>query len=61
MSFEEFLAYIREKVGYYCTDGYWYWKYGVYKPQSKEEVDKLLPDLAINAIGTHISLKGQEA
>ena len=54
MSFEEFLAYIRKRIGYYCNDNYWRWKYKIYQPKSEQDVDNVLSELAINAIGTHI-------
>lgn len=52
MSFEEFLALIRERVGDYCNDGYWKWTYNILPDKSQEYVENRLSLLAINAIGT---------
>ena len=52
MSFEEFLALIRESVGTYCTDAYWKWTYDSLPDKSLEYVENNLSFLAINAIGT---------
>ncbi len=57
MSFEEFLALIRERIGNYCTDAYWEWKYGLLPDKSQEYIEKELPSLAVNAIGTEYASK----
>lgn len=52
MTFEEFLALVRERIGHYCNDGYWKWKYEILPDKSQAYVESQLPSLAINAIGT---------
>jgi hypothetical protein len=57
MTFEEFLAYIREHIGSYCTDAYWQWKYNILPDKSLEYVKTQMSSLAINAIGTDYASK----
>ena len=52
MTFEEFLAYIRETIGFYCKDEYWLAAYNNLADKSKEAVDKKLSFWAMNAIAT---------
>ncbi len=57
MTFEEFLVYIREHIGNYCTDSYWHVKYDNLEKRTKEYIDKELPYLAVNAVGTDYASK----
>lgn len=59
MSFEEFLKYIREHIGQYCTDSYWKVQYNLLKDRSPEGVKKEEPFLAIHAIATDYSSKNK--
>jgi hypothetical protein len=57
MTFEEFLKLVRERIGYYCTDSYWEWKYKILPDKSLEYVETQMSSLAINAIGTDYASK----
>lgn len=57
MSFEEFLALIRERIGNYCTDAYWKWKYETLPDKSQGFIEKELSFLAVHAIGTDYASK----
>ncbi len=57
MSFEEFLTLIREHIGNYCTDAYWKQKYDSLPDKSQERIEKELPFLAVNAVGTDYATK----
>ena len=52
MTFEEFLAYVREHIGQYCKDQYWQCKYNQLADKSVEGIKKEVPFMAINAIAT---------
>jgi len=57
MTFEEFLAYVREHIGTYCTDAYWRFEYNNLADKSQEFVEKETPFLAVHAIGTDYTSK----
>lgn len=57
MTFEDFLALIREHIGPYCTDEYWRWTYSTLKDKSRKAIEKELPFLAVNAVATDYASK----
>jgi hypothetical protein len=57
LTFQEFLKYIREKIGFYCTDIYWLATY-IALPNNHKNlnyIESILSNLAINAIATDAS------
>ena len=52
MTFEEFLKYVREVIGNYCSDAYWQRAYTLLPDKTVEGIKKETSTLAVNVITT---------